>query len=81
MLTSTPQFGPSLLIIISTYVSNRHLDLLLLYCFFGYLIKLITKSREQVKNEWLHNSGAGVVAHVADSIKQVDSNPLLAASL
>nr|GLL30361.1 uncharacterized protein LOC109153985 [Ipomoea trifida] len=34
-----------------------------------------------VKNEWLHNSGAGVVAHVADSIKQVDSNPLLAASL
>ncbi|XP_019157419.1 PREDICTED: uncharacterized protein LOC109153985 [Ipomoea nil] len=34
-----------------------------------------------VKNEWLHNSGAGVVAHVADNIKQVDSNPLLAASL
>ncbi|KAL6567363.1 hypothetical protein OROGR_001031 [Orobanche gracilis] len=23
-----------------------------------------------VKNEWFHNSGAGVVAHVADSIKQ-----------
>ncbi|CAL5345144.1 unnamed protein product [Camellia sinensis] len=23
-----------------------------------------------VKNEWLHNSGAGVIAHVADSVKQ-----------
>ncbi|CAK9165755.1 unnamed protein product [Ilex paraguariensis] len=23
-----------------------------------------------VKNEWFHNAGTGVVAHVADSIKQ-----------
>ncbi|KAL0352985.1 UNVERIFIED_CONTAM: putative lipase [Sesamum angustifolium] len=29
----------------------------------------------QVKNEWLHNAGAGVVAHVADMIKQQDSAP------
>lgn len=27
-----------------------------------------------VKNEWLHNAGAGVVAHVADSIKQQESS-------
>uniref|UniRef100_A0A0E0IPE6 DUF676 domain-containing protein n=1 Tax=Oryza nivara TaxID=4536 RepID=A0A0E0IPE6_ORYNI len=26
-----------------------------------------------VKNEWLHNAGAGVIAHVADSIKQQES--------
>ncbi|RAL50343.1 hypothetical protein DM860_008017 [Cuscuta australis] len=26
-----------------------------------------------VKNEWLHNAGAGVVAHIADDIRQVDS--------
>ncbi|XP_010277037.1 PREDICTED: uncharacterized protein LOC104611600 [Nelumbo nucifera] len=34
-----------------------------------------------VKNEWLHNAGVGVVAHVADSIKQQESTPLIAASL
>ncbi|XP_052179474.1 uncharacterized protein LOC127792881 isoform X2 [Diospyros lotus] len=38
-----------------------------------------------VKNEWLHNAGVGVVAHVADSIKQQemqqDSNSFIAASL
>ncbi|KAL7142591.1 hypothetical protein ABFS83_08G133700 [Erythranthe nasuta] len=27
-----------------------------------------------VKNEWFHNAGAGVVAHVADTIKQQDSS-------
>lgn len=27
-----------------------------------------------VKNEWLHNAGVGVVAHVADSIKQQESS-------
>ncbi|XVF27502.1 hypothetical protein REPUB_Repub14bG0112900 [Reevesia pubescens] len=27
-----------------------------------------------VKNEWLHNAGAGVVAHVADSLKQQESS-------
>ncbi|KAL6992407.1 hypothetical protein U1Q18_010516 [Sarracenia purpurea var. burkii] len=38
-----------------------------------------------VKNEWLHNAGAGVVAHVADSLKQQelqqDCTSLIAASL
>ncbi|KAF3452106.1 hypothetical protein FNV43_RR08203 [Rhamnella rubrinervis] len=34
-----------------------------------------------VKNEWLHNAGAGVVAHVADSIKQQESSSYIAASL
>ncbi|KAK4440044.1 putative lipase ROG1 [Sesamum alatum] len=33
-----------------------------------------------VKNEWLHNAGAGVVAHVADTIKQQDSAPPIGAS-
>ncbi|KAK4399220.1 hypothetical protein Sango_1397500 [Sesamum angolense] len=32
-----------------------------------------------VKNEWLHNAGAGVVAHVADTIKQQDSAPPIGA--
>ncbi|WVZ82449.1 hypothetical protein U9M48_029710 [Paspalum notatum var. saurae] len=34
-----------------------------------------------VKNEWLHNAGAGVIAHVADSIKQQESRPCLSANL
>ncbi|PUZ62143.1 hypothetical protein GQ55_4G334000 [Panicum hallii var. hallii] len=34
-----------------------------------------------VKNEWLHNAGAGVIAHVADSIKQQESRPCLPANL
>ncbi|XP_044461095.1 uncharacterized protein LOC123192569 isoform X3 [Mangifera indica] len=34
-----------------------------------------------VKNEWLHNAGTGVVAHVADSIKQQESSSFIAASL
>ncbi|CAL5036853.1 unnamed protein product [Urochloa decumbens] len=34
-----------------------------------------------VKNEWLHNAGAGVIAHVADSIKQQESRTCLAANL
>ncbi|GFP79705.1 hypothetical protein PHJA_000114000 [Phtheirospermum japonicum] len=35
-----------------------------------------------VKNEWFHNAGAGVVAHVADTIKQQDSSSsYIAASL
>ncbi|KAL1560327.1 hypothetical protein AAHA92_10547 [Salvia divinorum] len=31
----------------------------------------------QVKNERFHNAGAGVVAHVADTIKQQDSSPCI----
>ncbi|KAK9092939.1 hypothetical protein Syun_027850 [Stephania yunnanensis] len=34
-----------------------------------------------VKNEWIHNAGAGVIAHVADSLKQQESSTFLAASL
>lgn len=34
-----------------------------------------------VKNEWVHNAGAGVVAHVADSLKQQESSAIIAASL
>ncbi|XP_004964814.1 putative lipase YDL109C isoform X1 [Setaria italica] len=34
-----------------------------------------------VKNEWLHNAGAGVISHVADSIKQQESRPCLPANL
>lgn len=35
----------------------------------------------QVKNEWLHNAGAGVIAHVADSIKQQESRKYFRANL
>ncbi|GMH31071.1 hypothetical protein Nepgr_032914 [Nepenthes gracilis] len=34
----------------------------------------------QVKNKWLHNTGAGIVAHVADSLMQQESSPFLAVS-
>ncbi|KAG8076760.1 hypothetical protein GUJ93_ZPchr0006g42109 [Zizania palustris] len=34
-----------------------------------------------VKNEWLHNAGAGVIAHVADSIKQQESRKIFPANL
>ncbi|XP_077251130.1 hydrolase-like protein family isoform X3 [Tasmannia lanceolata] len=34
-----------------------------------------------VKSEWLHNAGAGVVAHVADSLKQQESCSFITASL
>lgn len=35
-----------------------------------YLLILGSHDSQQVKNEWFHNAGAGVVAHVADTIKQ-----------
>ncbi|KAF9609196.1 hypothetical protein IFM89_014037 [Coptis chinensis] len=34
-----------------------------------------------VKNEWFHNAGTGVIAHVVDSIKQQESSTFIAASL
>ncbi|CAN0853430.1 Lipid droplet phospholipase 1 [Linum grandiflorum] len=34
-----------------------------------------------VKNEWFHNAGAGVIAHVADSLKQQEPSSYLTASL
>lgn len=36
----------------------------------------------QVKREWLNGAGAGVIAHVADSLKQQElSRTLIAANL
>ncbi|TKY60034.1 putative lipase C4A8.10 [Spatholobus suberectus] len=34
-----------------------------------------------VKNEWLHNAGVGVIAHVADSLRQQEASSILSASL
>ncbi|KAK8955760.1 hypothetical protein KSP40_PGU019521 [Platanthera guangdongensis] len=34
-----------------------------------------------VKNEWLYNAGTGVIAHVADTLKQQESRSLIGASL
>ncbi|XP_072978162.1 uncharacterized protein [Typha angustifolia] len=34
-----------------------------------------------VKREWLHKAGAGVIAHVADSLKQQESRTVIAANL
>ncbi|XP_014523508.1 putative lipase C4A8.10 isoform X1 [Vigna radiata var. radiata] len=34
-----------------------------------------------VKNEWFHNAGVGVIAHVADSLKQQEASSVLSASL
>ncbi|KAI9085495.1 hypothetical protein K1719_032562 [Acacia pycnantha] len=34
-----------------------------------------------VKYEWLHNAGAGVIAHVADSLNNQETSSILAASL
>ncbi|CAN1355781.1 Lipid droplet phospholipase 1, partial [Linum perenne] len=34
-----------------------------------------------VKNEWFHNAGAGVIAHVADTLKQQEPSSYLTASL
>ncbi|KAH1250805.1 hypothetical protein AAZX31_05G147100 [Glycine max] len=34
-----------------------------------------------VKNEWLHNAGVGVIAHVADSLRQQEASSILPANL
>ncbi|XP_024627888.1 uncharacterized protein [Medicago truncatula] len=34
-----------------------------------------------VKNEWFHNAGVGVIAHVADSLRQQETSSILVASL
>ncbi|CAN6443777.1 unnamed protein product [Victoria cruziana] len=34
-----------------------------------------------VKREWLHNAGAGVIAHVTDHLKQQESSTLIASNL
>jgi len=51
----------------------------------SHIVWLVSLTRAafvfQVKNEWLHNAGAGVIAHVADSLKQQESRPVKTASL
>ncbi|MQM17848.1 hypothetical protein Taro_050830 [Colocasia esculenta] len=44
-----------------------------------FLMKLVTTF--QVKNEWLHNAGAGVIAHVADNLKLQESQSFIPANL
>ncbi|KAG4999923.1 hypothetical protein AAZX31_08G113100 [Glycine max] len=34
-----------------------------------------------VKNEWFHNAGVGVIAHVAESLRQLEASSFLSASL
>ena len=82
MSVFTRHSGPSLLTTISMY-NNQQINFEMTFlCSFDFLIFVILK---QVKNEWLHNAGAGVVAHVADSLKlqemQQDTNSFIAASL
>ncbi|OVA13285.1 protein of unknown function DUF676 [Macleaya cordata] len=42
--------------------------------FHSALWPFLAHNNIHVKNEWLHNAGAGVVAHVADSLKQQESS-------
>ncbi|KAL9258624.1 hypothetical protein AKJ16_DCAP23337 [Drosera capensis] len=56
-------------------VVNPHLisDSTLTWLLFDFLLKM--------KNEWFHNAGFGVVAHVADSLKQQESCLFVSSSL
>lgn len=49
--------------------------------FHSALWPFLAHNNIHVKNEWFHNAGTGVVAHVADSLKQQESSTLIAASL
>ncbi|XP_057470710.1 uncharacterized protein LOC130759580 [Actinidia eriantha] len=53
--------------------------------FHSAFLPFFAHNNIHVKNEWLHNAGTGVVAHVADSVKQQemhqDTNSFIAASL
>ncbi|XP_043688612.1 putative lipase YDR444W isoform X2 [Telopea speciosissima] len=49
--------------------------------FHSAFLPFFAHNNIHVKNEWLHNAGAGVVAHVADSLKQQESSTLITASL
>ncbi|KAK4770811.1 hypothetical protein SAY87_031343 [Trapa incisa] len=49
--------------------------------FHSALWPFLAHNNIHVKNEWLHNAGVGVVAHVADSLKQQESSPCISASL
>ncbi|XP_044496770.1 uncharacterized protein LOC123219096 isoform X2 [Mangifera indica] len=49
--------------------------------FHSALLPFFAHNHIQVQNEWLHYAGAGVIAHVADSLKQQESASFIAASL
>ncbi|XP_031393523.1 putative lipase C4A8.10 isoform X2 [Punica granatum] len=49
--------------------------------FHSALWPFLAHNNIHVKNEWLHSAGVGVVAHVADSLKQQESSPCIPASL
>lgn len=49
--------------------------------FHSSLMPYFAHNNIHVKSEWLHNAGTGVIAHVADSLKQQESRHLIAASL
>ncbi|CAN6546300.1 unnamed protein product [Malus baccata var. baccata] len=42
--------------------------------FHSAFLPFFAHNNIHVKNEWLHNAGVGVVAHVADSLKQQESS-------
>lgn len=49
----------------------------------GIIVRVfnVRTSQFQVKSEWLHNAGIGVIAHVADSLRQQEASSILTASL
>ncbi|KAL5576547.1 hypothetical protein UlMin_018246 [Ulmus minor] len=49
--------------------------------FHSAMLPFFAHNNIHVKNEWLHNAGVGVVAHVADSLKQQESSQFVTASL
>jgi len=64
--------------------NNIHVSILLLDLSDDDSIidEILTRSSQfQVKNEWFHNAGVGVIAHVADSLRQQETSSILVASL
>ncbi|GMJ14173.1 UP9 [Hibiscus trionum] len=43
--------------------------------FHSTIFPFFAHNNIHVKNEWFHNAGVGVIAHVADSLKQQESSP------
>lgn len=90
MSAFTQQSGHSLPItIFMYYIANFYFEVLSVSSVYSGFYLLLDFANfivcKQVKNEWFHNAGAGVVAHVADSLKQQetlqDSNSFIVASL
>lgn len=65
--------------------NNIHVRISFNISFLGVFISCFNSTQIavwiQVKNEWLHNAGVGVIAHVADSLKHQESSSYIAASL